>query len=159
MFGILVFLASQNPFAFLFSPDGLQLSKCDYLNLWTYHTFRWLKCISAYLVAQKKGTIRYLQPHYRLSTNSQPTTDSLQTLYSLLWTLYSLLWTLYRLSTLYYGSLQTLYRLSTATLQQCCAEHRGCYRHYSTTVLCSTVQHCCSTAAAPCSKPEFADSL
>jgi hypothetical protein len=89
------------------------------------------------------NTIRYLQPHYRLST------DSLQTLYSLLQTLYKLstayyrlstdslqpTMTLYRLSTAYYGlstallwlstaslqPLQTLYRLSTATLQQCCS--------------------------------------
>jgi hypothetical protein len=106
-----------------------------------------------------------LQPHYGLST------DSLQTLCRLS---ADSLQTLYRLSTVSLDSLQTLcrlYRLSTDSLQppmdwlqlsmalsmahtaavllQCCAEHRGCYRHYSTA----------GTAAALLQHPEFADVL
>ena len=125
------------------------------------------------------NTIRYLQPHYRLSTDSlqpttgslqtlysllqtlyklstayyrlstdslQPTMDSLQTLYSLLWTLYSSTMALYSLSTASTDSLQPHCRSAAALPQQCCAEHRGHYRHYSTTALCSTaavpLQHC-----------------
>ena len=90
--------------------------------------------------------------HYRLSTDSlQPTTDSLQTLYSplqTLQTLYSPLQTLYRLSTASYGLATAVYGYlchHTAAVLcsavQCCAEHRGCYRLYSTT---GAVQHCCS---------------
>jgi hypothetical protein len=70
---------------------------------------------------------------YRLSTDSlQPTMDSLQTLYSyyglstdslqLLWTDYSCLWL----------SMPPHCSSAAAVLLQCCAEHRGLYRHYST---------------------------
>ena len=85
------------------------------------------------------------------------TTDSLQTLYSLLWTLY-------RLSTLYYGSLQTLYslyRLSTDSLQPhcssaaavllqcCCSAVQNIKVTTGTTALQALLRHCCGTAAAP----------
>ena len=97
------------------------------------------------------NTIRYLQPHYRLSTDSlQPTTDSLQTLYSLLWTLY-------RLSTAYYGlstdslhSTMALYSLSTDSLQPHCS---SAVQNIEVTTGTTALQH----FAALCSKPEFAD--
>jgi hypothetical protein len=102
--------------------------------------------------------------YYRLATDSlQPTTDLLQTLYSPLQTCYRLSTAHYRLATDLLqpttDSLQTLYSLLQPTMDslqppmdwlqphyssaaavplQCCAEHRGCYRHYSTTALCST---------------------
>ena len=127
--------------------------------------------------------MRCLQPLYRVSTESlQPTTDSLQSPYSLLWTLYRVstayyglstdslqpLQTLYRLSTDSLQPLQTLYRLSTDSLQPLQALY-SLYR-LSTAML----QQCCGsavqnikvttgTAAAllwyHCSKPEFADVL
>jgi hypothetical protein len=88
-----------------------------------------------------------LQTLYRLST------DSLQTLCRLSADSLQTLQTLYRLSTASYGLATAVYGLvygyTAAVLLQCCAEHRHCYRHYSTA----------GTAAALLQHPEFADVL
>ena len=122
------------------------------------------------------NTMRCLQSHYRVST------ESLQSLYSLLQTLYRLstdsLQTLYRLSTAYYrlstayyglstdslhstmalyrlstastDSLQTLYSHTAAVLQQCCSSAvQNIEVTTGTTALQALLRHCCGTAAAP----------
>ena len=117
------------------------------------------------------NTMRCLQSHYRLSTDPlQPTMDSLQTLYRLSTALYRLstastdslqilysplqtLYSLYRPSTASTDSLQlalqTLYSHTAAVPLQCCAEHKGHYRHYSTTgTAAALLRYRCGTAAA-----------
>ena len=113
--------------------------------LWTLYSLLWT-------------LYRLSTAYYRLSTDSlQPTTDSLQTLYSL-----------YRLSTDSLQSLQTLYSLLW-TGYSCLWLSMPPHCSSAAAVLCSAVQNIevatgstalqalCSTAAALCSVPEFAD--